>query len=131
MYRLSPYTYLIEAALGQGSYTSLLWNFQALADIPQTAIGKQNINCTPVELVTLTPPSGQTCGSYMQQYISSAGGYLTNPDASSDCKFCSVRTTDQFFGSSFNIEYSKHWRDLGFMMAFVAFNVSILHFLYS
>jgi len=108
MYRLSPYTYLIEALLGQ-------------------AVGGQNVACAPVEFVKLNPPSGQTCGDYMQRYISRAGGYLTNPDATSTCEFCSVRTTDQFLGANFNIKYSHHWRDLGFVLAFVLFNVSCIY----
>ena len=61
----------------------------------------------------------------MESYISRAGGYLTNPNATSGCEFCSDRTTDQFLGPSFNIEYSHHWRDFAFMMAFVVFNVSL------
>jgi len=65
----------------------------------------------------------------MQNYITNAGGYLTNPDATSDCQFCSVRTTDQFLGPSFNIAYSHHWRNLGFLMAFILFNVSVPHIL--
>lgn len=128
MYHLSPYTYLIEGVLGQGSHALMFVKFQAFTYTSNIAIGKQDVDCTPVELVTLTPPSGQTCGTYMQQYISSAGGYLTNPDASSACKFCSVRTTDQFLEANFNIEYSRHWRDFGFVLVFVAFNVSILPF---
>ena len=73
MYRLSPYTYLIEGLLGQ-------------------AIGKQEVNCAAVEFVTITPPSGMTCAGYMDSYISAAGGYLSNPDATSACQFCSVRS---------------------------------------
>lgn len=65
----------------------------------------------------------------MQNYITNAGGYLTNPDATSGCQFCSVRTTDQFLGPSFNIVYSHHWRNLGFLMAFILFNVSVPHIL--
>lgn len=61
----------------------------------------------------------------MQSYISRAGGYLTNPDATAGCQFCSSRTTDQFLGPSFNIEYSHHWRNFGFMVAFIMFNVSL------
>jgi len=99
---------------------------RSLVNISKTAVGKQDITCTPVELVTLTPPSGQTCGNYMEQYIANAGGYLTNPDASSACHFCSYRTTDQFLGTSFNIEYAHHWRNFGIIMAFVLFNVSTM-----
>ncbi|KIJ14545.1 hypothetical protein PAXINDRAFT_169702, partial [Paxillus involutus ATCC 200175] len=42
MYRVSPFTYLIEGLLGQ-------------------AIGHQPINCSSTELVTVQPPSGMTC----------------------------------------------------------------------
>ena len=105
MYHLSPYTYFIEGLLGQ-------------------AAGHGDITCADIEYVTLTPPSGQSCGDYLSPYISMAGGYLTNPDATSDCQFCSVKTTDQFLEQSFNIFYSNHWRDFGIMVAFTAFNVS-------
>lgn len=106
MYRLSPYTYLIEGLLGQ-------------------ALGRQDINCSPVEFVQLSPPSGQTCQSYMENFMSFAGGYLSNPEATEACNYCSSRTTDQFLINSFNIFYEHHWRNLGFMLAFTAFNVSL------
>ncbi|KAF5330227.1 hypothetical protein D9611_010600 [Ephemerocybe angulata] len=108
MYRLSPYTYLIEGLLGQ-------------------ALGQQDINCSAVEFVKITPPSGKTCAEYMNPYISFAGGYLQNPDASADCNFCSTRTTDQFLEASFNIYYSHRWRNVGIMLAFVVFNVSAIY----
>ncbi|KAF8877242.1 pleiotropic drug resistance ABC transporter [Gymnopilus junonius] len=110
MYHLSPFTYLIEGLLGQ-------------------AIGKQIVNCSPVEFVSLTPPSGMTCGQYMGPYMSFAGGYLTNPNATSACQFCSVRTTDEFLGAAFNIYYSHHWRNFGILVAFIAFNVFLVFFL--
>ncbi|KAF5330166.1 hypothetical protein D9611_010635 [Ephemerocybe angulata] len=110
MYRLSPYTYLVEGLLGQ-------------------ALGKQDINCSAVEFVHITPPSGQTCAEYMDPYISLAGGYLQNPDASADCRFCSTRTTDQFLEASFNIFYSHRWRNVGIMFAFIGFNISMVYLL--
>ncbi|KAF8965800.1 ABC-2 type transporter-domain-containing protein [Flammula alnicola] len=105
MYHLSPFTYLIQAVLGQ-------------------VVGLQLINCAEKELVTLQPPSGQTCGGFMAQYIATRGGYLTNTDATSDCRFCSSRTTDQWMGPAFNIYYRNHWRDFGFFCAYIIFNVS-------
>jgi len=104
MNRLSPYTYLVEGLLGQ-------------------AVGRQPINCSPVEFVNLNPPSGQTCGQYMNAFISFAGGYLTNPEASSACQFCGVRSTDQFLAAGFNIYYHHQWRNFGLMLGYVVFNV--------
>ena len=65
----------------------------------------------------------------MQNFINSAGGYLTNPEAPSDCQFCSVRTTDQFLLASFNIHYENRWRDIGVMFAFTVLNVGTHLFL--
>lgn len=95
------------------------------------AIGRQHINCAEKELVTLEPPSGQTCGGFMAQYITNRGGYLTNSDATSNCHFCSSRTTDQWMGPSFNIFYAHHWRDFGFFCAYIIFNVSYLRIIHS
>ncbi|KAG5644211.1 hypothetical protein DXG03_008874 [Asterophora parasitica] len=110
MYHVSPYTYLIEALLGQ-------------------ALGHHAIRCSPVELVTLTPPSGQTCGSYLDTYISHAGGYVTNPSATSACEFCAFATTDQFLENNFNIFYSNHWRDFGIMIGYIIFNIAAIYLL--
>ena len=82
------------------------------------------INCAEKELVMLEPPSGQSCGSYLQTFINSSGGYLTNPDATSGCEYCSVRTTDQFLVSNFNIHYENRWRNIGVVLAFSVLNVS-------
>ncbi|TDL30143.1 hypothetical protein BD410DRAFT_780681 [Rickenella mellea] len=108
MYRVSPFTYLIEGLLGQ-------------------AIGGKTVTCADKELVTLNPPSGQSCSSYMQNFISSRGGYLANPDATSSCQFCPYRTTDQFMGSSFNIEYSHRWRNIGILCGVTLFNIAAVY----
>lgn len=88
-----------------------------------SAIGRQQINCSPIEFVNITPPLGQTCGQYMNSYISRAGGYLTNPNSTSSCEFCSVRTTDELIGAGFDIFYAHRWRDFGLMVVFIMFNV--------
>ena len=59
----------------------------------------------------------------MDPYISRAGGYLTNPDSTDACRFCSFRNTDEFLDLSYNIKYSHRWRDAGIFVAFIVFNV--------
>ncbi|KZT26064.1 hypothetical protein NEOLEDRAFT_1063724 [Neolentinus lepideus HHB14362 ss-1] len=108
MYRLSPFTYLIEGLLGQ-------------------SVGKTLISCSDVEYVTLTPPSGLTCGDYMQAFISYAGGYLADPNATSGCQFCSSRTTDQLLATYFNIEYAHRWRNFGLFFVYIAFNTAAIY----
>ncbi|KAF7439739.1 hypothetical protein PC9H_000075 [Pleurotus ostreatus] len=103
MYHLSPYTYLIEGLLGQ-------------------AIGHRDMVCSENEIATVNPPPGNTCAQLFQDYITNNGGYLNNPDAASGCEFCSTRTTDEYLGRTFNIQYSHRWRDLGIFCAFIVFN---------
>jgi ABC-type multidrug transport system permease subunit len=58
-----------------------------------------------------------------------AGGYLANPDATTDCQFCPVSTTDSFL-AQLSIFYSDRWRDIGILFAFVGFNILAAVFLY-
>lgn len=104
MYRASPYTYLIEGLLGQ-------------------ALGHSEINCAPIEFVTVVPPVAQTCQQYLSEFISTTGGYVTNPSDTDNCQFCSFRTADQFLQSNSNIFWSHHWRNFAFMWIYVGFNI--------
>ncbi|KAJ6512945.1 pleiotropic drug resistance ABC transporter [Mycena sanguinolenta] len=109
MYHVSPFTYFIEGIMGQ-------------------ALGGKAITCSAVELVTVNPPSGQTCGDYFAEYMSFAGGNVTNPDATTACKFCSTATTDQFLVGAFNIVPGHHWRDAWLMFAYIGFNFLCIYF---
>ncbi|KAG1748265.1 ABC-2 type transporter-domain-containing protein [Suillus paluster] len=104
MYRVSPYTYIIEGLLGQ-------------------AIGGEAISCSFTELVSVNPPKGLTCGQYMGPFMEFAGGYLTDAEAAGGCQYCPYKTADQYMDSKFNIQYSNHWRNLGIVFGFVAFNI--------
>ncbi|KAG1745100.1 ABC-2 type transporter-domain-containing protein [Suillus paluster] len=104
MYRASPFTYIIQGLLGQ-------------------AIGGTAIICSLTELVSVNPPEGLTCANYMTPFVEFAGGYLTNPEAAESCQYCPYTTADQYMFSRFNIKFSDHWRDLGIVFGFVAFNI--------
>lgn len=104
MYRVSPFTYLIQGMLG-------------------VATARTNVVCSSIELLHVEPPSGSTCEAYMTQFISSYGGYLQDPSATSGCQFCSVRSTDVFL-QSFGINYADRWRNYGLIWVFIVFNVA-------
>ncbi|KAF5372488.1 hypothetical protein D9758_005173 [Tetrapyrgos nigripes] len=104
MYRVSPFTYLIDAILSTG-----LANNVAV--------------CSDVEILNLEPPSGQTCGQYMQAYIDRRGtGTVLNPNATSGCQFCHVTDTN-FFLSSVSSSYHLRWRNFGLLWAYIVFNI--------
>ena len=41
-----------------------------------TGVVNAELTCSSIELVTFDPPSAQTCGEYMSNYISSVGGAI-------------------------------------------------------
>lgn len=105
MYRLSPFTYLIEGTLG-------------------AAIGRTEMRCAAKEFVQVIPPSGMDCSAYLNSFIGFAGGYLQDSSATDSCGYCPYNNADQWLRANFNIEYTHRWRNIGILFAFVAFNVA-------
>ncbi|KAH6658751.1 ABC-2 type transporter-domain-containing protein [Truncatella angustata] len=110
MYRVSPFTYLISAMLSTG--------------LANTAV-----TCATNELVSIVPPSGQTCGEYLGAYMSAAGGYVVDSNATESCSFCSIAETNVFL-TSISSSYANRWRDFGIGMVYIAFNIAAALFLY-
>jgi ATP-binding cassette, subfamily G (WHITE), member 2, PDR len=110
MYRISPFTYLVDGMLSTG-------------------LANTKIVCSSVELSHFNPPSGQTCGQYLHKYISEAGGYVENSSAMANCSFCSASDTNTYL-TNLSSSYSHRWRNFGIMWAFILFNVFGAVFLY-
>lgn len=101
MYRVSPLTYLVSGIISSG-------------------LSGRAVRCATNELAVMQPPSGQTCGQYLQQYAEAAGGAIYNPQSMSDCEYCPLSVADQLLASS-NITYGTRWRNFGFMFAYILY----------
>jgi ATP-binding cassette subfamily G (WHITE) protein 2 (PDR) len=110
MYRVSPFTYLVDGMLSTG-------------------LANTKIVCSSIELSHFNPPSSQTCGEYLHKYISAAGGYIENPGATSNCSFCSASNTNTYL-AQLSSSYAHRWRNFGIMWVFIIFNVFGAVFLY-
>ena len=110
MYRANPFTYLIQGML-------------------TTGLANTEVVCSKVELLNVNPPSGQTCGDYFKNFISFAGGNLLNPSATSNCSFCSQKSTNDFL-AGIDAQFNERWRNFGIFIAFIAINVILSVFLY-
>ncbi|KAL7928573.1 ABC-2 type transporter domain-containing protein [Trichoderma chlorosporum] len=110
MYRLSPFTYWVSAVLSTG-------------------LANTSVTCSSNELVHLDPPSGQTCGEYLGNFITAAGGYLQDSNATADCSYCPIADTNVFL-TSVSSSYSHRWRDFGIGLAYIVFNIAASLFLY-
>ena len=90
MYRVSPFTYLVEGMLS-------------------TAVANQRVHCADNEYVSFDPPTDLTCLQYMQLYLSKAQtGYLRNPQAMDRCEFCTYNSTNVFL-EHVSASYGNVW----------------------
>jgi ATP-binding cassette subfamily G (WHITE) protein 2 (PDR) len=110
MYRVSPFTYWVGG-------------------IASTQLHGRAVECSSTETSIFNPPSGQTCGDYLADYLSVAPGQLQNPNATADCRYCSLSNGDQFLAGS-NIYYTERWRNFGIVWAYVIFNIAGATLLY-
>ncbi|KAK3312070.1 putative ABC transporter [Apodospora peruviana] len=112
MYRLSPFTYLIDAVLS-------------------VAVSQSEVRCSDIELIQFEAPKGMTCGLYMGPYIESHGGYLANGAAASGelCKYCPLAQADAFL-ELLDIRWDERWRNFGILLGYTVFNVLAAGVLY-
>ncbi|KAI0660568.1 ABC-2 type transporter-domain-containing protein [Cubamyces menziesii] len=103
LYQLTPYTRLMSAMIS-------------------TELHGLSITCNPDEYIPFNPPDGQTCMEYAKEFIQGFGGYLNNPNATSNCFYCQYEVGDQFF-LPLNIRYENRWRDVWILFAYAVFNI--------
>ena len=103
MYRANPFSYWIQGILATG-------------------LANNKVTCAGYELLTVQPGSGQTCAEYLEAYQKTAGGTVVNGNATENCKFCPVASTNDFL-ASVNAPYNQRWRDFGIFVAFIGINI--------
>ncbi|KAK4152728.1 ABC-2 type transporter-domain-containing protein [Chaetomidium leptoderma] len=115
LYRAVPLTYLM--------------NGMAVAGLVDT-----RISCSAVEMLRVDLPRGlldvgTTCGAYLESYVRVAGGYVENPGARAGCQYCPVSETNVIL-KTFGMRLDGPWRNVGFMVVYVVFNVVAAFALY-
>ena len=112
MYHVSPFTYLVSGMLS-------------------TAVANTKVICADNEYLHFNTTDGLSCYDYMKPYSidAGAGGYLTNPNATLNCNFCPMSSTNDFLkGVSAN--YDQRWRNFGIVWGYCVFNVFAALFVY-
>lgn len=67
------------------------------------------VECAVKETARFDAPPNQTCQDYAGAFAQSAGGYLLNPDASSDCQYCPYSNGNQYL-QTLHINADEKWR---------------------
>lgn len=81
------------------------------------------VKCKESEYAVFDTPGGQTCSSYLADYMSPTGEgartFLQNPDATSGCKVCQYRLGSDYLATLKINDYYYGWRDAAIVVIFV------------
>ncbi|KAH9907615.1 ABC transporter PeaB1 [Xylariomycetidae sp. FL2044] len=103
-YKVSPLFYMAE-----GATSDMLYGFP--------------IDCDASETSVFQPPNGTTCVGYAAEFLSTATGYLLNPDALADCQYCRYRDGQSYY-AQWGYDFANRYRNVGIFIGFIAFNYS-------
>lgn len=127
MYRVSYYMYILTKRpltwYKVNPFTYLVSTFMS------STLGQATASCDDTEFQTFFPPANQTCGEYMRDYISTAGGFLRDSGATDQCSYCQIDNTNQFL-ERINVNWDTRWRDFGILWVYIVFNVAAAVSLY-
>ncbi len=85
------------------------------------------IVCAPQEAAYFNPPPGSTCSSYASEFVARTGGYLTNPEATTECGYCQY-TSGVDYMATLNVKPSDKWRYFGVFLGFCISNWALVYF---
>ncbi|TFK26768.1 ABC-transporter [Coprinopsis marcescibilis] len=95
---------------------------RTMASMISTEFAGLVIRCKSDEFAIFSPPAGETCLTWAQEFVSVAGGYLDNPNSTTDCRYCQYKSGEEFF-LPLNIRFDNRWRDVWIFFAFIVFNL--------
>ena len=110
IYYLNPFNYLMGSML---TFT----------------IFDRQIQCTEQELAIFDPPVGQTCKTYLTDFMQGTGARsnLLNPDATSGCQVCQyTRGSDYLYGLDL-LDYNYGWRDAVIVVIFALSSYGLVY----
>ncbi|ODV65879.1 hypothetical protein HYPBUDRAFT_112819 [Hyphopichia burtonii NRRL Y-1933] len=110
MYKVSPYTYLIQ-------------------NLISSILHDREVKCAETELAIFRPPDGKTCQEYAGDFVKKAGGYLDDPSSTTLCGYCQYKVADEYL-ATIGAKYSYRWRNIGFYFVYIIFDLAFVLILY-
>lgn len=110
MYYTSPLTYFVEGLAVAG-----------LANAQMTCSAGEVLQIQDWTSITSTTT---TCGEYMRSYMGTAGGYVLDPLATTECRYCPFNSTNSLLEAlSINSDTAAAWKNTGYLMVYIFFNI--------
>ncbi|KAF7563915.1 hypothetical protein G7046_g188 [Stylonectria norvegica] len=97
--------------------------FYLTEGVTSNAMYGLELACTESEGSLFQPPTASTCQAYAEEFLSRAPGYLMNPDAMLDCRYCHYATGQSYY-EQYGYSFDHRWRNLRIFIGFIAFNYS-------
>ncbi|GME35985.1 uncharacterized protein K452DRAFT_322935 [Neofusicoccum parvum] len=101
-YNVSPLFYL-----GEGVTVDVLHDLEIRCDANETSV--------------FQPPRGTSCGTYAQGFLQNATGYLLNPEAIADCRYCRYKDGQSYY-TQYGYDFARRYKNVGIFIGFIAFN---------
>ena len=116
MFPLSPFTHIIEGMMGN-------------------TLHGQPVRCNPDDFNQIVPPAGQSCQQYLSNFTSTLAdpavvghGYFEE-GPNGVCNYCSMREGEDYL-RSIELSSANRFKDLGYLVAYIAFNYLVAFALY-
>jgi ATP-binding cassette subfamily G (WHITE) protein 2 (SNQ2) len=84
-------------------------------------------HCKESDLTIFDSPQNATCFEYAEAFLSANPGYLTNPDATSDCGYCRYNVGDDY-AATLDYYYSDRWRNWAVLLGWALLNMLAVWF---
>jgi ATP-binding cassette subfamily G (WHITE) protein 2 (SNQ2) len=98
-----------------------------IAGIMAVTLKDQQVRCGDGEAAIFNPPSSQTCSEFALEYAEQLGGYLVNPNDTSECQYCPYSDGKQYL-QALNLEANDAWRNFGIFLGFCFSNWMLVYF---
>lgn len=85
-------------------------------------LGKVALTCGKQDFTIFEPPSGQTCAAYAADFLQTATGYLENPEATTNCQYCSS-SSGMDYVEQMGYRWDRKWSDWSIILLFCVSNV--------
>lgn len=116
MFPLSPFTHIVEGMMGN-------------------ALAGEAVHCAADEFNQINPPDGKSCQEYLgnftttldQPLVPGAGYFEQRSDGL--CNYCPLRQGEDYL-QSIELSSANRFKDLGYLVAYIAFNYLVAFTLY-
>ena len=89
----------------------------------------EEVKCKRSELAIFDTPNGETCSSYLGDYLQGLGSRtnLLNPDATSGCEVCQYTRGSDYLVTLNLADYYYGWRDAAIVVIFAISSYALVY----